>query len=154
VKRKGPNPSYRPQQQQPGPLRQHQGHPQQQQSSRPKRRGGRQEKEKKERRARKAAEHNHSHFVSTSMITEEVEPQAAPIWINASQPSRTAPLHSSVASFGKNGIEYHHVSLAPPKPTPTVSVWPSLNEAQEICNSLAIPKMAKNIDESMASLST
>jgi hypothetical protein len=147
VKYKGPDPSCRPQQQQqPGPLRQHQGHPQQQQQSvHPKRRGGRQEKEKKERCARKAAEHNHSHFASTSMITEEVEPQPAPTWINASQPSRTAPLHSSVASFGKNGIEYRHVSLVALKPTPTVSVWPSLNEAWEICDSLTIPKTAKNL---------
>jgi hypothetical protein len=79
VKRKRPDPSYRSQQHQPGPSRQHQGHPQQQQQSvRPKHRGGRQEKEKKERHACKAAEHNHSHFASTSMITEEVEPSLAP----------------------------------------------------------------------------
>jgi hypothetical protein len=122
VKRKGPDPSYCPQQQQPGPSRQPQGHPQQQQqSAHPKRRGGHQEKEKKERHARKTAEHNHSHFASTSMISE-VEPQLAPIWINALQPLRTAPLHSSVASFGKNGIEYRNVSLVAPKPTPTASV--------------------------------
>ena len=79
------------------------------------------------------------------MIVDEVEPQPAPSWINASQPSRTAPLHSSVASFGKNGIEYHQVSLAAPKPVPAKSVWPSLNEAREICDSLAIPKTAKNL---------
>jgi len=79
------------------------------------------------------------------MIVEEVEPQPAPSWINASQPSRTAPLHSSVASFGKNGIEYRQVPLTTPKPVPARSVWPSLNEAQEICDSLAIPKMAKNL---------
>jgi len=75
----------------------------------------------------------------------EVEPQPAPTWINASQPSRTAPLHSSVASFGKNGIEYRQVPLAAPKLVPARSVWPSLNEAQEICDSLTIPKTAKNL---------
>ena len=79
------------------------------------------------------------------MIIDEVEPQLAPSWINASQPSRTAPLHSSVASFSKNGIEYHQVPLTAPKPVPAKSVWPSLNEAQEICDSLAISKTAKNL---------
>jgi len=79
------------------------------------------------------------------MVPMEVEPQPAPSWINASQPSRTAPLHSSVTSFGKNRIEYRQVPLAAPKPVPAKSVWPSLNEAREICNSLAIPKMAKNL---------
>ena len=79
------------------------------------------------------------------MVPMEVEAQPASSWINASQPSRTAPLHSSVASFGKNGIEYRNVSLAAPKPMPAVSVWPSLNEAWEICDALAIPKTAKNV---------
>jgi len=125
---------------------QQQGHPQQQQrSGLPKRQGGRQEKEKKERRARKVLEQNHSHFVSVSMIPMEVEPQPAPSWINASQPPRTAPLHSSVASFGKNKIEYRHVSLAAPKPMPAASMWLSLNEVWEICDALAIPKTAKTL---------
>jgi hypothetical protein len=145
VKWKGPDPSYRPQQLQAGPLCQPYGQQQQQRSGAPKRRGGHQEREKKERRARKVSQHDHSHFASTSMIVDEVEPQPAPSWINASQPSRTAPLHSSVASFGKNRIEYHQVSLTAPKPVPTKSVWPLLNKAWEICNSLAIPKTAKNL---------
>jgi len=79
------------------------------------------------------------------MVVEEVEPQPAPSWINTSQPSRTAPLHSSVASFGKKGIEYQQVSLAAPKPWLAKSVWPSLNEAQEMCDTFAIPKTAKNL---------
>jgi len=79
------------------------------------------------------------------MIVDEVEPQLAPSWINASQPSRTTPVHSSVASFGKNGIEYCQVPIAALKPWPAKSVWPSLNEAREICDNLAIPKSAKNL---------
>jgi hypothetical protein len=120
VRRKGPDPSYRPQQLQAGLSCQPHGQQQQQRSSTPKRQGGRQEREKKERHARKAIQHDHSHFVSTSMIVDEVEPQLAPSWINASQPSRTAPLHSSVASFGKIGlsiIRYPSLlrNLYPPK---------------------------------------
>jgi len=143
VKHKGPDPSYRSQLQ-PGPSRQHQGHPQQR-SGPPKRRGGRQEKEKKERRACKALEHNHSHFASASMVPMDVEPQPAPTWINALQPSRTTPLHSSIASFGKNRIEYRTVFLEAPKPVPAKSMWPSLNEAWEVCDALTIPKTAKNL---------
>jgi len=75
VKRKGPDPSYRPQQPQAGPPRQPYGQQQQQRSGAPKCRGGRQEREKKERRACKATQHDHSHFASTSMIVDEVEPQ-------------------------------------------------------------------------------
>ena len=75
----------------------------------------------------------------------EVKPQPAPSWINASQPSRTAPLHSSVASFVKNGIEYRNVALTAPKPIPAKTVWPLLNEAREMCESLAIPRTAKNL---------
>ena len=143
VKRKGPDPSYRQQQQsQPGPSRQ----PQQQHGGiKPKKRGGRIEKEKQERRARKQGQQDHSHFASTSRIVE-VEPSVAPSYINASQPSRAAPLHSSVASFGKNGIEYRKVVSTPPtKPTLVNSVWPSLNEARELCDAFAIPKTAKNL---------
>jgi len=143
VKRKGPDPHYRqPQQSQPGPSWQ----PQQQQQGEPKvkRRGGRQQKERKERRDRKA--HDHFHFASTARIEEVVEAQPAPIYINASQPSRAAPLHSSVASFSKNGIEYRKVVSKPPsKPTLVNSIWPSLTEAREICDSLAVPKTARNL---------
>jgi hypothetical protein len=80
VKRKGPDPSYRPQQQQqqPGTSQQHQ---RQQQGDKKKRRGGRQEKEKQERRARKQNDnhHDHSHFASSARIEEIVEPTKAPI---------------------------------------------------------------------------
>ena len=149
VKRKGPDPAHCQQQQpqqQPGTSRQHQQQSQQQ-GGKPKRRGGRQEREKKEKRARKTAEHHdHSHFASISQLHEVVEPPAAPTFINASQPSRAAPHHSTVASFGKNGIEYRKVaSTAPTKPTLASSVWPSLNEAREMCEQFAIPKTAKNL---------
>jgi len=86
VKRKGPDPSYRPQQPQAGPSLQPYGQQQQQRSGAPKHRGGHQEREKKERRARKATQHDHLHFASASMVPMEVEPQLAPSWINASQP--------------------------------------------------------------------
>ena len=70
----------------------------------------------------------------------------APTYINASQPSRAAPLHSTVASFGKKGIEYRKVSLAPTAAKPiSPSIWPSLNEANKICEDLKIPKTAKNL---------
>ena len=144
VKRKGPDPSHR-QQQQPGTSQQHR----QQGDRKPARRGGRQEKEKREKRAHKTAEHHdHSHFASISQTndSEVVEPPKAPTYINASQPSRAASHHSTVASFGKNGIEYRKVKpTAPTKPTFSASVWPSLNEAREICDNLAIPKTAKNL---------
>jgi len=76
-----------------------------------------------------------------------VEPLPAPTYINASQPSRAAPIHSTVASFGKNGIEYRKVANAPSSSKPTLvnSVWPMLNEARGICDSLAVPKSAKNL---------
>jgi hypothetical protein len=54
--------------------------------------------------------------------------------------------YSSVTSFGNNRIEYCKVHLAPPlKPMLTLSIWPSLQEACGICESLAIPKTAKNL---------
>jgi hypothetical protein len=71
-----------------------------------KRHGGRQEKERQERRAAKQKQHDHSYFAWPAPIVEVLEPIRAPSYINASQPSRAAPIHSSVASFGKNGIEY------------------------------------------------
>jgi len=150
VKRKGPDPTYRQQhyqqQSQPGPSRQHQ-QPQSQQQAPKKRRGGRQEKVKQEKHARKQQhDHDYSHFASSAQIAEVVEPSRAPTLINTSQSSRAAPHHSSVASFGKNGIEYRKVHPAPPpKPTLYNSVWPSLNEARETCDQLAIPKTAKNL---------
>jgi hypothetical protein len=116
IKCKGPDPSHRPQQNQqhpqqnqqhpqPGTSRQHQQQGQQQGQAPKKRRGGRQEKQKQERRARKQEHNDHSHFASSATIAEVVEPSLAPTYINALQPSRAAPLHSSVASFGKNRIE-------------------------------------------------
>jgi len=121
VKRKGSDPHYcQPQQLQPGPSRQPQ---QQQQQGEPKakQQGGRQQKERKERQDRKA--NDHSHFASTACIEEVVEAPQAPTYINTSQPSRAAPLHSSIASFGKNGIEYRKVVSKPPsKPTLVNSV--------------------------------
>jgi hypothetical protein len=70
----------------------------------------------------------------------------APTFINALQPSRAAPIHSSITPFGKNGIEYHKVPpVAPSKPRPSESVWPSLNRAQDICDLLQISKTAKNL---------
>jgi hypothetical protein len=157
VKRKGPDPSYQhqqprhQQQQQPGPSRQQQ--PQQSQQAPRKRRGGKQEKAKKERRNKQRSDvdryHDHSHFASSAHVEAVVEPSKAPTYINASQPSRAAPLHSTVASFGKNGIEYRKVPLATaaekPKATLSASHWPTLNEARELCDSLAIPKTAKNL---------
>ena len=59
VKRKGPDPAYRPQQQQqqqPGTSRQHQQQSQEQGGQKPKRCSGRQEKQKQERCARKQSE--------------------------------------------------------------------------------------------------
>jgi hypothetical protein len=149
VKRKGPHLQYRPQSNQqhsqPGTSRQHQQQGQQQGQAPKKRHNSCQHKEKQERRARKQA-NDHSHFASTARIEDGVEPPQAPTFINASQPSRIAPHHSSVASFCKNGIEYRKVSLVPPpKPTIINSVWPSLNEAREICDQLAVPKTAKNL---------
>jgi hypothetical protein len=70
----------------------------------------------------------------------------APTFINASQPSRAAPVYPSVASFGKNGIEYCKVPpAAPSKPIPSESIWPLLNRARDICDSLQISKTAKNL---------
>ena len=71
----------------------------------------------------------------------------APTYINTSQPSRTAPIHSTVASFGKNSIEYRKVANTPSSSKPTLvnSVWPSLNKAKGICDVLAVPKSAKNL---------
>ena len=148
VKRKGPDPSYRPQQQhqpQPGPSRQPQQQQQLGKKKKTKKRGGRLEKEKREKRALRQGE-NHTEFASSARIQQVVEPMSAPTYINALQPSRAAPLHSTVASFGKNGIEHRKVSLAPAAKKPaSPSVWPSLNEAREICNALAVPKTAKNL---------
>jgi hypothetical protein len=135
MKRKGPDPGHRQQQQQ-----------QPSQQGKTKRHGGRQEKERQERRATKQEQHDHSYFTWPAQTMEVVEPIMAPTFINASQPSRAAPVHSSVASFGKNGIEYRKVPpAAPSKPTPSESVWPLLNRARDICDSLQISKTAKNL---------
>ena len=131
VKRKGPDPAHRqqqqrPPQQQPGPSSQQQQPPQKEKT---RKRGGQKEKERQERRAQKQ-QHGHSHFAWPAQIVEVVEPITAPTFINALQPLRAAPLHSSVASFSKNGIKYRQVPPASsPKQTLSPSVWPSLNEA-------------------------
>src|SRR6204780_4501629 len=137
VKRKGPDSSYRPQQQQqqqqPGISRQHQQ--QQQQQKDPKKRHGRRlEKEKQKKKAEKQ-QREHTNIASSVQIKEIVEPLQAPSYINASQPSRSGPMHATIASFGKAGISYRKQTLAvPPSTTPLYnSVWPSLNEAREIC---------------------
>jgi hypothetical protein len=132
VKRKGPDPAHRQQQQQQPRLQQQRtpqpqpGPSQQQQPSqqgKTKRCGGRQEKERQERRTAKQKQHDHGYFTWPAQTVEVVEPITAPTFINALQPSRAAPVHSSVASFGKNGMEYRKVPpTAPSKPMPSESV--------------------------------
>jgi len=110
VKRKGPDPSYRPQQQQqqqPGTSRQHQQ--QQQQKDPKKRRGGRLEKEKQKKKAEKQ-QREHTHIASSAQIEEIVEPLQAPSYINASQPSRSGPMHATIASFGNIRKTHHYLS--------------------------------------------
>jgi hypothetical protein len=118
VKRKGPDPAHCQHQQQrtpepqPGPSQQQQPF----QQGKMKRRGGRQEKERQERCTAKQKQHNHGYFTWPAQTVEVVEPIMAPTFINASQPSRAAPVHSSIASFGKNGIEYHKQPLRNRRP--------------------------------------
>jgi hypothetical protein len=70
-----------------------------------------------------------------------------PTMILASQPSRAAPTHTSVASFGKDGITYRKQPTAAQvaSSSKSSSVWPSLQEAREICDTLKVPKSAKNL---------
>ena len=106
------------------------------------------ERAKNEKKAQKqGSQHGHSHITSTAQIEEVREPQPAPTLILATQPSRAAPNHATVASFGKDGITYRKQQLEPAvKPAPaTRSVWPSLNEAREICDKLAVRKTAINL---------
>ena len=116
-----------------------------------KRRGGHQEKAKQERCARKQAEHSHfaslvnieeipqnPHFNLTSRFGFKIAPQ--PQW-------PTAPSTIFIASFGKNKVEVHKQPIASSSKLTTLSssVWLSLNKAREICNSLSLPKTAKNL---------
>ena len=169
VRCKGPDPSYHPQQQQqsqPGPSRQPQQgprQPQQQQQGRtnPKVRtcgGGRQEKARRGRGGGHPS-HGHSHMASAMEVDQpevelsapsawdqqEVEPFVPSTWASTTPPP--APTHTSVASFNKDSIVSHKQALAslvvstPLQP----SIWLSFQEAREICDSLQIPKTAKNL---------
>src|SRR5882672_4168953 len=144
VKRKTADPSYRSRLQQPQA-----GPSSQQQQQRPKgkgktRRAGKQEQQKRENK--KSA--THSHLASSSMVVDLPPPT-----ILVTGPSRATPSHTSIASFNKDGISYRKapvttggLQIAPQRANPSYnSVWPSLNQAREICDNLAVSKSAKNL---------
>jgi hypothetical protein len=57
-------------------------------------------------------------------------------------------MHTTIATFGKNGsIAYRQQAIthAVAPPTKATPIWPSLQQAHEICNNLQIPKTAKNL---------
>ena len=81
--------------------------------------------------------------MASATIEEIPEPAAitAPSMILVSQPSCAAPTHASITSFGKQGINYRKQSVATkvaPAPTKPSSVWPSLQEARDICDAVVM----------------
>jgi hypothetical protein len=109
----------------------------QQQGGPPKdtKRGGKQEHAKRKKYACKQQtqqqNHSHSQLLSTATIKEipsPIVPPLMPTMILASQPSRAAPTHTSVASFGKDGITYRKQATAAQvsSSSKSTSVWLSL----------------------------
>jgi len=143
VKRKGPGPSYQKQGSSSQPQRQVEQQAQHAEKKRRTRRGG----NKKQKGQQQQHQHGHSHIASSAlepMLVDTVP--AAPRQILVSQPSRAAPTHTTLASFMKEGIRY---TKCPTKrkeaPAPNPKIWPSINEARDLCEKLHVPKTAKNL---------